>query len=144
MASEKRCSKCTSDTASYSFKRVSDKQGIIIFYSNPAKAKIFKDHEDLLSHFEHMLALVTPAKQWVWIFDGDGFDTDHLLEVRLGLSIIELISEKHLSTLREIKIINPSVHLKVILKVILRFVSDGLRQKINIKDDRPYSILEFI
>lgn len=144
MSSAKPCSKCTSESASYSFKRVSDKQGTITFYTNPAKAKIFKDHEDLLTHFEHMLATVTPAKKWIWIFDGDGFDIDHVVEVRTGLNIINLITEKHLDTLKEIKIINPSIQLKVILKVILPFINDGLKPKFKILDDRAYSILEFI
>jgi hypothetical protein len=138
------CTKCSSESASYSFKRVSEKSGVITFYTNPAKAKIFKGNEDLLIHFEHMLALVTPAKRWVWIIDGDGFDTDHIVEVRLGLSIIKLITEKHMDTLQEIKIINPSIHLKVILKVILPFLNDGLKPKFKMLDDRPYSILEFI
>ncbi len=144
MSSESRCSKCTSDTASYSFKRVSDKNGVICFYTNPAKAKIFKDHEDLVTHFEHMLALVTPQKKWVWILDGEGFDTDHLVEVRTGIALTNLISDHHLPTLKEIKIINPSVHLRVILKVIMPFLQDGLREKMRLLEDRPYSILEFL
>ena len=142
--SEKRCSKCNSETASYSFKRVADKQGLLTFYTNPAKAKIFKDHEDLYTHFEHMLALVTEKKQWIWIIDGDGFDTDHLLEVRTGMAIIQLITEQYVRSLREIKIINPSVHLRVLLKVVLPFLHEELRQRIRILEDRPYSILEFI
>lgn len=140
------CKKCTSETASYMFKKVSEKHGTMIFYSNPAKAKIFRDHEDLFTHFEHMLARVDgkhiPA--WSWVVDGDGFDTDHLFEVRTGINILELITQKHVNTLKEIIVINPSVHLKVMLKVILPFLHETLRQKMRILDDRTYSILEFM
>lgn len=137
------CVKCTSDPASYSFKRVSDKNGITTFYTNPAKAKIYKDHEEIVSHFDHTLERLD-GRKWVWIFDGDGFDTDHIMDIKTGKNIANVIIDKYGDSLQEIKIINPSIHVKVIIKVIVPFFNNKIVSKIKILDDRTYSILEFI
>lgn len=140
--SQSRCTKCK-DPAGYSFKKVSDKNGVCIFYSNPAKAKIFKEHEGLLEHFEHMMAQ-NVSKKWKWIFDGEGFDTDHMFEMNLGMSILEMLTKKYGSQLQEVIVINPSIHIKIILKTVFHLVEESLRAKVHIQDDRTYSILEFI
>jgi hypothetical protein len=44
----------------------------------------------------------------------------------------------------EIKVINPTIHLKVLLKVIQPFMEEGLKAKLTVLDDRPRSVLEFI
>lgn len=137
------CVKCTSDPASYSFKKVSDKNGITTFYTNPAKAKIYKDHEEIVSHFDHSLERLG-GKKWVWIFDGDGFDTDHVMEIKTGKNLASIIMDKYGDSLHEIKIINPSVHVKVIIKLIMPFFNNKIVSKIKMLDDRTYSILEFL
>lgn len=137
------CVKCTSDPASYSFKKVSDKNGVTVFYTNPAKAKIYKDHEEIVAHFDHTLERLG-GRKWIWIFDGDGFDTDHMMEIKTGKNLATIIMEKYGDSLQEIKIINPSVHVKVIMKVIMPFLDKKVVSKIKMLDDRAYSILEFI
>ena len=66
------------------------------------------------------------------------------MEIRTGQGIAELLNEKYGNNLEEIKIINPTIHIKVILKVIGPFMSDLIKSKINMLDDRKYSVLEFI
>lgn len=140
--SQSRCTKCK-DPAGYSFKKVSDKNGVCIFYTNPAKAKIFKEHEGLVEHFEHMMAQ-NVSKKWKWIFDGDGFDTDHMFEMSLGMAILDLLTKRYGDQLHEVVIINPSIHIKIILKTVFRFLDETFQAKVHVKDDRTYSILEFI
>lgn len=140
--SQSRCTKCK-DPAGYSFKKVSDKNGVCIFYSNPAKAKIFKEHEGLLEHFEHMMAQ-NVSKKWKWIFDGEGFDSDHMFEMNMGMSIMEMLKNKYGHQLQEVIVINPSIHIKIILKTAFHFLDESLQAKVHVKDDRAYSILEFI
>lgn len=116
---------------------------MVTFYTHPSKAKNFKDHENIVAHMKHMLERIGPQKKWHWIIDGDGFDTDHLVEIRTGMELLQLVTA-HVSTLLHIHVINPSVHLKVLLKVITPFLNDIIRPKLKWMDDRPYSILEFL
>lgn len=139
---DKICNKCVVDPASHSFRKVSDKNGHCVFYTNPTKAKC-RDTDSILSHYENAIIQIG-NKRWTWIFDGEGFDTEHALEIRTGQGIATLLNEKYGNTLDEIKIINPTIHIKVILKVIGPFISDFIKSKIKILDDRPYSVLEFI
>jgi len=136
------CVKCTSDPASYSFKKVSDKNGVTTFYTNPVKAKIYKDHEEIVAHFDHTLERLG-GRKWIWIFDGDGFDTDYVMELNAGKNLANII-EKYANSLQEIKIINPSIHVKVIIKVVLPFFNNTIVSKVKMLDDRTHSILEFI
>lgn len=136
------CTKCR-DPAGYSFKKISDKNGVCMFYTNPAKARIFKEHEGLLDHFEHMMAQ-NATKKWKWIFDGEGFDTDHMFEREIGMAILELLTVRYGSQLQEVVIINPSIHIKIILKTVFHFLDEAFKAKVRVKDDRTYSILEFI
>jgi len=141
--SSEPCILCSPDPSSYLFKRVSDKNNLVTFYTHPSKARQFKDHRVILEHVHHLLGRVGTKKSWRWIIDGDGFDTDHLREFRTAMDWMERVVE-HLPTLKGIHVINPSVHLKVLLKVIHPFLLDDLRPKIQILDDRTYSILEFL
>jgi hypothetical protein len=140
--SHSSCKRCK-DPASYSFKKISDKNGQCIFYSNPAKAKIFKEHEGLLEHFEHMAAQ-NANKKWKWIFDGEGFDTDHMFEMEAGIALLKIFTEKYRNQLQEVIIINPSVHVKILVKLLGRFVDEDFQTKMKMLDDRTYSVLEFL
>jgi CRAL/TRIO domain len=140
---DKICSKCVVDPASHSFRKLLDKNGRCVFYTNPSKAKDHNDTEGILRHYDRALAQIGD-KKWIWIFDGDGFESEHALEISTGRGIAALINEKYGNTLEEIKIINPTIHIKVILKLIRPFMSDLIESKIRMLDDRPYSVLEFI
>lgn len=138
----KFCSKCAVDPASHSFRKISEKNGCYVFYTNPSKAKD-KDTDSILNHFNLALEKVG-NKRWLWVFDGDGFETEHALEIRTGQGIAALINEKYGNNLEEIRIINPTVHIKLALKVMGPFMSDLLKSKIRLLDDRVYSVLEFM
>lgn len=136
------CIRCK-EPASYSFKKISDKQGVCTFYTNPAKAKIFKEHEGLLEHFEHMTAQ-NATKKWKWIVDGEGFDTDHMFELEAGIALLKIFTETYRNHLQEVIVINPSVHMKILLKLMSRFVDEEFQKKMKVMDDRTYSVLEFL
>lgn len=138
----KNCSKCMVDPSSHSFRKISDKNGCCIFYTNPSKAKD-KDTESIINHFDIELEKLV-NKKWIWVFDGDGFETEHALEIRTGQGLSTLINDKYGNILEEIKIINPSIHMKVALKLMKPFMSDLIKSKIRLLDERVYSILEFM
>ena len=138
---DKICEKyMNSDT---SFKKLSEKDNLIIYYTNPAKANIKGDTEDILKLYDTALSIIG-NKNWVWIFDSEGFNMKQAFEVQTGIGIAKLITNKYGNTLQEIKIINPTWHIKTMLASLKPFLNEATKQKIKILNDRYYSILEFI
>jgi hypothetical protein len=122
---------------------VGEKATHITFYTHPSRVRKAYVAEQIIQHYTHCLK-EKGEKKWVWIFDGAQFDTDHVMELQTGQGIAELLKGAHGESLIEIKVINPTIHLKVLLKVIQPFMEDGLRAKLTILDDRPRSVLEFL
>jgi hypothetical protein len=139
---ENICKKCAEDPTSHSFRKISEKNGVCLFYTNPTKARLYTDVEGILNHYENALASVGDNK-WSWIFDSEGFDLRHAMEVRSGIGIAKL-TVKYGKNLEEIKIINPTWHIKTMLAIVWSFLSDTIKQKVHILDDRYYSPVEFI
>jgi hypothetical protein len=128
-------------TTEYNFKKISDKNGTVIFYTNPSKSK--PNTDDIVAYYEDTLKQIG-NKKWVWIFDSDGFSIKHATEVSMGTEITKLVTEKYAHNLQEIKIINPTWHIKTMLKALWPFTNEHTKQKIKILDDKRYSVLEFI
>jgi hypothetical protein len=139
----KICPKCAVDPTSHSFKKVSDKGGITIYYSHPSKAKLYDDLEGILSHVDNMLTL-QGKKPWMCILDGDGFDVKHAAQVRIGVALMDMMMNKYGATMKEFKVINPTWHIHGQVTVAKMTLSSELFTKIVVLDDRKHSILEFI
>ena len=137
------CIKCTMDPTSHSFKKISEKNGVYIYYTNPTKSKLYTDTDGILSHYDNALKQIRD-KKWVWIFDSEGFDLKHALEVKTGTGIAKLLTDKYADNLLEIKIINPTWHIRTMLTAIWPFINQQTRDKIRILKDRYYSVLEFV
>lgn len=131
------------DPANHSFRKISEKNNICTYYTNPTKAKLYTDTEGILSHYDKALAEVG-NKRWIWIFDSDGFDVKHAMEVKTGSGIAKLVTDKYAHNLIEIKIINPTWHIKSMLTVVQPFLNKTTRDKIKILGDRYYSVIEFV
>ena len=140
---EKICQKCSMDPTSHCFKKISEKNGAYIYYTNPSKAKLYTDTDGILSHYDNALKQVG-EKKWIWIFDSDGFDLKHALEVKTGTGIAKLLTDKYAHNLIEIKIINPTWHIKTMLTAVWPFLNQKTRDKITILKDRYYSVVEFV
>jgi hypothetical protein len=76
--------------------------------------------------------------------DSDGFDMKYVFDLKTGTGIAELLTDKYATNLLEIKIINPTWHIKTILKAVMPFLDKITRDKIKILKDRYYSIVEFV
>jgi hypothetical protein len=140
---EKICQKCSMDPLSHSFRKISEKNGISIYYTNPSKAKLYTDTDGILNHYKNALDSIGSNK-WVWIFDSEGFDLKHAMEIQTGIGVAKIITGNYGNNLQEIKIINPTWHIKTMLTAIWPFLNDTIKQKLNIMGDRVYSVLEFI
>ena len=112
------------DPTSHSFKKLTEKNGVSIYYTNPTKAKLYKDIDGILSHYDNALAQVG-NKKCIWIFDSDGFDLKHALEVKTGSGIAKLLTDKYADNLVEVKITNPTWHIKSMMTVVWPFLSES-------------------
>ena len=137
------CSKCSVDPTSHSFRKVAESNGVVTYYTNPTKARLYTDTEGILEHYNNAMESVGD-KKWIWIFDSEGFDLKHAMEVKTGIGIAKLVTGKYGNNLEEIKIINPTWHIKSMLTAVWPFLNDKTKQKIKIFKDRYYSVLEFI
>jgi hypothetical protein len=137
------CGVCSTDPSSYVLRKVADKGSYTVFYTHPSKVKTVFCPDDIIRHYSHRLQ-ENGQKKWVWVFDGSQFDTDHIMELKTGQGIAELLAGPFGDLLLEIKVINPTIHLKVLLKVIQPFMTDVLISKLKVMDDRPHSVLEFL
>lgn len=140
---DKICQKCSMDPTSHSFRKLSEKNEIVTYYTNPVKANLYNDTEGILAHYNNALATIGERK-WIWIFDSEGFDLKHAMEVQTGIGIAKLITGPYGNNLQEIKIINPTWHIKTMMTAVWPFLGDKIKQKINIMGDKVYSVLEFI
>ena len=136
------CPICSSDPSTHVLRKVAEKATHITFYTHPSKVKKEYSADAIIHHYTHRLD-EKGSKPWIWVFDGAQFDTDHIMDLQTGQGIADLL-KGHSETLIEIKVINPTIHLKFLLKVIQPFMEDSLRAKLCIVDDRPRSILEFL
>jgi len=141
---EKICKQCASDPMSHSFKKVSEKGGILTYYTHPSQGKLYDDKEGILSHVNNALQLIG-NKRWRCIVNGDGFDMKHAMQVTIGSELLKLLLEKYGATLQDVVIINPSWHIMGIVKALPIMIDDKKAiEKVKVLDDRVYSILEFM
>jgi hypothetical protein len=140
---EKICAICAKDPTAHSFKKIADKNGIVTFYTKPSAATRYSDAENALKHLENSLQSIG-QKKWTWLFDGDGFDAKHAMELGMARSILDLIQNKYINQLHQIILINSSWHIKAVIKAGSIAMSDNLQSKIKMLDDRVYSVLEFL
>ena len=137
------CEICASDPMAHSFKKVAEKRGTIVYYSKPSQAKRYDDTEGILAHIDKTMALYQ-GKKWVCIIDCDGFDAKYTLEIKTGMGIVDLLMNKYVDTMVEVKVINPTIYVSGLMKVLTTMVNEEKTSKITVLDDRPYSILQFI
>jgi hypothetical protein len=102
------------------------------FYSCPAKAPKYDDHDILIEHVDNMLSDIR-GDPWIWMFDSAGFGVKHYLEIRTAQSLAKLISDKYSDSLEQIIVMNPSWHMRLTLNVVWPFLSNKIKNSILIK-----------
>jgi len=88
------CPLCKLQPLSHSLTKLSEKNGIIYYYTCPAQAKLYYDVEGILNHYEGVLSEIPENKEWIWIFDSLGFSLVHALQINVAISLAKLISNK--------------------------------------------------
>ena len=92
------CKICDEYPNSHSFSKISENDGIHIFYTCPAKAIKYNDSVGIIKHYKDTLDLFKGQK-WSWIFDSKGFGWKHFTQIKLAIELAKLISSKTIMNL---------------------------------------------
>ena len=140
---EKICAICAKEPSAHSFKKISEKNGVCTFYTKPASTTRYDDTAGILAHIETSL-LSIGNKKWTWIFDSDGLEAKHVLELQTARGLVQLIKGSYGAQLHEILFINNGWHVRAVVKTGSMALDATLQSKIKMLDDRIYSVLEFM
>lgn len=140
---EKICAACAKDPSAHSFKKISEKNGVCIFYTKPAMASHYNDTAGIIAHMDRALQSIG-NKKWMVLFDGDGFESKHALALEAARDKLPIFEQKYGEHLQQILFINPSWNMKLVVKAVILLLQDKIKSKLKILDDRVYSVLEFL
>ena len=126
------CPLCAIDPSSHSLIKMAEKNGILYYYTCPAKATMY-DVKGIMNHYDGVLSKIPKDKKWVWIVDGEGFGFTHAMQINVAIEISKLISSKFSKNLKKIIIKNPTLYITIIHKIIMPFLNKETRDKIEIQ-----------
>ena len=126
------CPLCKLLPSSHSLTKVSEKNGIIYYYTRPSQAILYYDVKGIIDHYDGMLSEIPENKEWVWIFDSLGFSLKHATQTNVAIEVAKLISNKFSKNLKKIIIINPTFYITITHKMIFAFLNNKVRDIIEI------------
>jgi hypothetical protein len=109
-----------------------EKNGIIYYYTCPSQAILYYDVTGIVDHYDGVLSEMPENKEWVWIFDSDGFAFRHAMQTNVAIELAKLISNKFSKNLKKIIIINPTFYITITHKMIMPFLNNKVRDIIEI------------
>jgi hypothetical protein len=127
-----KCPICTVWPSSHSLIKVGEKNGILYYYTCPAQAIMYYDVKGIINHYAGVLSEIPENKEWIWIFDSEGFGLTHAMQTNVAIELTRLISTKFSKNLKKIIIINPSFYVTMSHQIILPFLNKKLKDSIEI------------
>lgn len=124
-----QCDICYQDPTSHSLKNMGTRDSVQYYYTCPAKASKYDDVEGIIKHYDGVLSENT--NKWIWIFDCDGFNMKHLLEINVGIKLAQLITNKFSHNLVKIIIVNPTWHVKIVIDLVYPFLNKHVKSIIT-------------
>lgn len=110
-----------------------DKKKITVFYTRVANAIRYDDMKGILEHYTNLLKLEKPTK-WIWIFDCNGFEWKHSIQIKTAIGIAKLINE--FGNVHRIIVINSNFLINTLFAGLKAFLNnDILKNTIMIKND---------
>lgn len=131
------CPLCKLQPSSHSLKKVLEEKGII-YYTCPAQATLYYDVKSIINHYDGVLSEIPENKEWIWIFDSLDFGFIHMMQTNVAIELAKLISNKFSKNLKKIIIINPTVYITLIHKIIMPFLNKKTRDIIEIDYETKY------
>lgn len=129
------CSVCKLLPSSHSLTKLSEKAGIIYYYTCPSKAILYYDVKGIINHYDGVLSEIAEDKEWIWIFDSLGFSLKHAMQTNVAVELAKLISNKFSKNLKKIIIINPTVYTTISYKLLKPFLNKKVRDIIQINHE---------
>jgi hypothetical protein len=117
------CQICKKNPKAHSFHKLYEHKKISFFYTNPAEAEKYDDVDGIIKHMDNMLKQQAKNK-WAWIFDAQGFECKHMIQLNLTKRIIDLISKSHSSNLEYIHIKNVNSTIKQFFHTIKPLINN--------------------
>ena len=118
---------------SHTLEKRAETETYVVYYTCPAKAIRYTDTAGILAPYDGVLAEFASIKRWSLIFDSAGFSFQHLLEVNTTIGLARLFSDKYGSTLKDIRIVNPTWYIKAAYGIVTPFLSESVRSKVLIQ-----------
>jgi hypothetical protein len=131
------CPLCKLLPSSHSLTKVLEEKGII-YYTCPSQAILYYDVKGIVNHYDGVLSEIPENKEWIWIFDSLGFGLIHAMQINVAIELAKLISNKFSKNLKKIIIINPTVYITLIHKIIMPFLNKKTRDIIEINYETKY------
>jgi hypothetical protein len=126
------CPLCKILPSSHSLTKIVEKKGIIYYYTCPSQAILYYDVKGIVDHYDGVLSEIPENKEWVWVFDSFGFSFIHAIQTNVAIELAKLISNKFSKNLKKIIIINPTIYITITHKMIMPFLSNKVRDIIEI------------
>jgi len=133
------CPLCKLQPLSHSLTKLSEKNGIIYYYTCPSQAILYYDVEGILNHYDGVLSEIPKDKEWIWIFDSFEFNLTHALQINVAVEIAKLITNKFSKNLKKIIIINPTFYITMTHKVVMPFLNETIKNIIEINYEKTTS-----
>ena len=133
------CPLCKLQPLSHSLTKLSEKNGIIYYYTCPSQAILYYDVEGILNHYNGVLSEIPKDKEWIWIFDSFGFNLTHTLQINVAVEIAKLITHNFSTNLKKIIIINPTFYITMTHKVVMPFLNETIKNIIEINYEKTTS-----
>ena len=133
------CPLCKLQPLSHSLTKLSEKNGIIYYYTCPSQASLYYDVEGILNHYKGVLSEIPKDKEWIWIFDSLEFNLTHALQINVAVEIAKLITHNFSTNLKKIIIINPTFYITMTHKVVMPFLNETIKNIIEINYEKTTS-----
>jgi hypothetical protein len=129
------CGVCSLHPSSHSLTKLLEKDNVFYYYACPSKANLYFDTRGIIDHYNGVLSEIPKNKQWIWIFDGTGFNLKHFLQIDVAIELAKLITTKFSDNLKKIIIINPTLYISSIYNIITPFLNNKIISIIEINYD---------
>ncbi len=126
------CQICKLLPSSHSLTKMTEKKGIIYYYTCPSEAILYYDVQGIINHYDGVLSEMSENKEWVWIFDSLDFSMMHAMQTNVAIQLAKLISSKFSKNLKRIIIINPTFYIAITHKMIMSFLNNKVKDIIEI------------
>jgi hypothetical protein len=126
------CPICELHPGSHSLKKLYTRDNVEYYYTCPAKAIRYNDTVGIVAHYDGVLGEING--DWVWVFDGEGFNLEHSLCIDLAMKLVSLLSN-YTERLDKIIILNTNIYVSTIYTFLYPFLSAKMKRIIEFSKD---------